>query len=107
MDCDTTVKPLYGHQEGAVVGYNPHKPGRPSHAYHRFQICAVRLVLDVAVRPGNQYSSKPSDPHLWALLDALPRACWPHLVGGDKDWGNEPNMARCAQDGMADLFKLA
>jgi hypothetical protein len=30
LDCDTTVKPLYGHQEGAEVGYNPHKPGRPS-----------------------------------------------------------------------------
>jgi hypothetical protein len=23
LDIDTTVKPLYGHQEGAVVGYNP------------------------------------------------------------------------------------
>lgn len=23
LDCDTTIKPLYGHQEGAVVGYNP------------------------------------------------------------------------------------
>ena len=27
LDIDTTVKPLYGHQEGAVVGYNPKKPG--------------------------------------------------------------------------------
>jgi hypothetical protein len=103
---DTTVKPLYGHQEGAVVGYNPHKPGRPSHAYHTFQICGVRLVLDVAVRPGNQYSSKHSEPHLWGLLDALPRARWPRLVRGDKDWGNERNMARCEQEGMPYLFKL-
>lgn len=31
MDIDTTVKVLYGKQEGAVVGYNPKKPGRPSH----------------------------------------------------------------------------
>lgn len=38
LDVDTTVKPLYGHQEGAVVGYNPKKPGRPSHAYHTYQI---------------------------------------------------------------------
>ena len=30
LDTDTTVKPLYGHQQGAVVSYNPHKPGRPS-----------------------------------------------------------------------------
>ena len=34
LDVDTTVKPLYGRQEGAVVGYNPHKPGRPSHTFH-------------------------------------------------------------------------
>ncbi len=35
LDCDTTIKPLYGHQEGAVVGCNPKKPGRPSHAAMR------------------------------------------------------------------------
>lgn len=23
LDCDTTVKVLYGHQDGAVVNYNP------------------------------------------------------------------------------------
>ena len=33
LDTDTTIKPLYGHQEGAVLGYNPRKPGRPSDAY--------------------------------------------------------------------------
>src|SRR4029077_9768161 len=33
LDVDTTVKPLYGHQEGAVVGDNPKKPGRPWHTY--------------------------------------------------------------------------
>ena len=27
LDMDSTVKPLYGHQEGAVLGYNPKKPG--------------------------------------------------------------------------------
>ena len=34
LDVDTTVKPLYGHQQDAKVGYNPTKLGRPSHAYH-------------------------------------------------------------------------
>src|ERR1700720_306650 len=29
LDVDTTVKPLYGHQEGAVVGYNPRSRGGP------------------------------------------------------------------------------
>jgi len=31
---DSTVKPLYGHQEDAKRGYNPSQPGRPSHVYH-------------------------------------------------------------------------
>ena len=35
LDVDVTVKQLYGKQEGSVLGYNPTKPGRPSHAYHR------------------------------------------------------------------------
>ncbi|HYA80204.1 MAG TPA: hypothetical protein VED87_04650, partial [Methylocystis sp.] len=33
VDADTTIKPLYGHQEGAVLGYNPEKPERPSRCY--------------------------------------------------------------------------
>ena len=42
---DSTVKTLYGHQEGAEVGYNPHKPGRPSHAYHTYMLSSLRLIL--------------------------------------------------------------
>lgn len=36
LDTDNTVKCLYGKQEGAVVSYNPKKPGRPSHSYHSY-----------------------------------------------------------------------
>jgi hypothetical protein len=33
LDCDTTIKVSYGRQQaGAVVSYNPHKPGHPGHA---------------------------------------------------------------------------
>ena len=45
LDTDVTVNPLYGHQEGAVKGYNPHKPGRPSHTYHTDFRANLRLVL--------------------------------------------------------------
>ena len=71
LDIDTTVKPLYGHQEGAVVSYNPHKPGRPSHSYHCYMIGNLRLVLAVEVAPGNQHTSKHSSPRLWEYLDGL------------------------------------
>ena len=45
LDMDSTVKTLYAHQEGAEVGYNPHKPGRPSHAYHTYMLSSLRLIL--------------------------------------------------------------
>ena len=54
LDIDVTVKPIYGKQEGAVLGYNPAKPGRPSHAYHSFWVGHLRLCLGVQVRPGNE-----------------------------------------------------
>ena len=68
LDMDPTVKPLYGHQEGAVFGYNPQKPGRPSHCYHAFCIAKLRLVLGVVVHAGNEtagvYSAEMLDRFL-------------------------------------------
>jgi hypothetical protein len=106
LDADVTVKPLYGHQEGAVKGYNPHKPGRPSHTYHTYSVAGLRLILDVEVLDGNQTASKYSAPGLWELLARLPRAHWPLCIRGDRDWGTQANMARAEQEGIAYLFKL-
>ena len=106
LDVDVTVKPLYGHQEGAVKGYNPHKPGRPSHTYHTYFLSSLRLILDVEVKAGNQTASKYSSPGLWELLGRLPRAHWPALIRGDRDWGTQANMARAEQEGVPYLFKL-
>lgn len=47
LDSEVMVKPLYGCQEGAKKGYNPHKPGRSSHPYHIYFIANLRLILDV------------------------------------------------------------
>ncbi len=76
-DVDTTVKPLCGHQEAAKVGYNPQKPGRPSHAYHSYFIANLRLVMEVAVQAGNQTAASYAQPGLWELLDGLPKQSQP------------------------------
>ena len=106
LDVDTTVKPLYGHQQGAVVGYNPTKPGRPSHTYHSYILANLRLILDVEVQSGNQHAAKHSAPGLWALLDRLGSQCAPWLLRGDKDWGNEGVISEAERRGQAYLFKL-
>ena len=82
LDCDTTIKVLYGHQAGAVLGYNPQKPGRPSHCIHTYWIANVRLALDAEVQPGNTTAAKYSLPRLIELLHTLPPEQRPRLVRG-------------------------
>jgi hypothetical protein len=106
LDADTTVKTVYGQQEGAEVGYNPHKPGRPSHTYHTYMIANLRLILEVEVQSGKQVASKYSAPGLWELLKRLPCEHWPSLIRGDRDWGTEANMRQAEQMDVPYLFKL-
>jgi Transposase DDE domain group 1 len=106
LDMDTTVKPLYGHQEDAKRGYNPSKPGRPSHAYHTSFIGRLRIVLDVEVQAGNQTASSYAQPELWELLDGLPEPSRPAFLRGDCAWGTERAMDGAARRGIPYLFKL-
>ena len=106
LDIDTTVKPLYGRQEGAVVGYNPRKPGRPSHCYHTYSMAGTRLVFDVDVCAGDEHASNHAAPAPWALLDRIVRDCWPTLLRGDKSFGNEKIMREAELRELAYLFKL-
>ena len=106
LDIDTTVKPLYGHQEGAVVGFNPRKPGRPSHVYHTYLMANTRLVLDVEVQAGNRTASKYSRPGLFAFLDSLDRSLWPEFLRGDCGFGNEDTIRESEERGLPYLFKL-
>lgn len=106
LDMDATVKPLYGKQEQAVRGYNPTKPGRPSHVYHCYFLAATRLVLEVEVQSGNQTASQYAQPGLWAWLDRQPRSRWPRLLRGDVSWGTERMMQEAERRQLPYLFKL-
>ncbi|MBK6653097.1 hypothetical protein [Zoogloea sp.] len=82
LDCDVTVKPLYGHQDGLRSATTP-PPGRPVPS--TYWIANLRLVLDAQVQSGKEHAARHSLPHLRRLLDALPRrndhawsgATWP------------------------------
>ena len=106
LDCDTTVKPLYGRQAGADVSYNPQKPGRPSQVVHTYWISPLRLVLDADVQGGKSHAAKHGLPRLCALLAGLTPAQRPALVRGDIAFGNEGVMAELETLGQAYLFKL-
>ena len=71
LDIDSTVETLYGRQEGAEIGPNPHKPGRPS--YHPL-IARDRvsdLIVHHVLRPGNAGTATDIVPFLHKTLDIV------------------------------------
>ena len=105
LDMDATIKPLYGRQEGAEVGYNPHKPGRPSHVLHTFWVGNLRLVLDAVLSSGKQHTSGHAKAAMARLLDELGDKA-PALVRGDCGYGNEDIIDVCEQRGLHYLLRL-
>ena len=106
LDIDTTVKPLYGHQQGAQIGYNPHKPGRPSHVAHSYFVANLRISLGVELRPGKEHAAAQGLPGLWQMLEALPRTSWPTFARGDCGYGSEKVMVEFESRQLPYLFKL-
>lgn len=106
LDMDTTIKPLYGNQEGADISYNPQKPGRPCHVIHTYAIGKTRVVLDGELLPGKQFQSKYTLPVLWNLLDSIPKENWPELVRGDAIFGNENVLSAMEEKELQYLFKV-
>ncbi len=106
LDIDTTIKPLYGRQEGAAVSYNPKKPGRPSHSYHTYLMAGLRMVLGVEVKAGDEHSGCHSLPGLLKLLDSLPVERRPKIVRGDCGFGSDGIMRELETRSQPYLFKL-
>ena len=106
LDVDTTVKPLYGKQQGAVISYNPKKPGRPSHTYHTYLMAGLRLVVGAEVRAGDQHHGSHSLPGLLKILDGLAIERRPKIVRGDCGLGANGIMTALEDRGQAYLFKL-
>lgn len=70
LDFDSTVKVRKGNQDGAVKGYNPKRPGRPSHHPLLAFVSDVRMIANYWLRPGN---TSASANYLAFLEDTLSR----------------------------------
>lgn len=106
LDVDTTIKPLYGKQEGAVGGFKPTNPGRPSHTYHPYLVAGLRLVLDAEVLAGNRSHSNYALPGLLRLLATFSPAQRPYLVRGDGGFGTDRSMRELEDRHQYYLFNL-
>lgn len=92
-DWDSTVNTRYGRQEDVAVGYNPHKPGRPSHHPLVCIIAGTRLALHMTWRKGNTVSAtawQDAMEEVWSRPQAQHRI---KLNRGDIGFGQEKIMA--------------
>ena len=84
IDLDLTTATVYGKQEGAEIGYNPHKRGRPC-----FQILAAFIAkggdwIKAELRPGNTHCTTDFKGFFESVLAVLPSNYKPTFVRIDK-----------------------
>lgn len=73
FDLDTTVLTVYGRQEGAAIGFNPHKHGRPSYMP---LLCFEGISRDAfsgSYHPGNTNPSAIVRPMLEDIFGKIPK----------------------------------
>jgi len=72
LDVDSTILCRYGAQEGSLKGYNPKKPGRPSHHPLVAFLAEGRRLLWATLRSGNSGSANGCVEFLKQALMVLP-----------------------------------
>jgi hypothetical protein len=71
LEIDSTVETLYGDQEGAEIGPNSHKPGRPSYHPLLARDRLTDLVVHHVLRPGDVGTATDINRFLHQTLDLV------------------------------------
>lgn len=77
LDIDTTVEPLFGHQEGALPGPNPRYHGRPSYHPIVCRVAQTRTCLGALLRPGNTALGADDANYFGVLVNRVKQALRP------------------------------
>ncbi len=80
VDIDTTVMPLFGHQEGALPGSNPRYHGRPSHHPILARIAETDTVFGARLRPGDTGLGETDVEDVEQWLDRVREAAGPKAL---------------------------
>jgi len=108
LDFDSSVETVYGHQEGAAVGYNPARPGRSSFHPQRCFDGLTRSLIEVELRPGNTVSSTGLRETATRILNrAVVAKRRITLVRGDCGYGIEEFMALLEERKLPYVLKVA
>lgn len=99
IDLDSTVCTVYGHQEGAVKGYNPTHRGKKSyHPLFGFENRSGTSLFGV-LRKGNAYTSDGSVDYLKSFFEQYPKEDYKIKFRGDSGFYNKEIVAIIEENG--------
>ncbi|MEO8351385.1 MAG: hypothetical protein ABI680_06610 [Chthoniobacteraceae bacterium] len=106
LDVDTTIKPIYGHQDAAKKGYNPDPAGTPEFGLSQLLHWHAAGVPGRGSRIGrpSRGQARPRGPVAHHRGAAIERR--PECLRGDLAYGEEKLMSQCEERGQQYLFKL-
>lgn len=94
LDLDSSVMERYGHQEGALLGYNSKKHRRPTHHPLIATLGDRPWVLHAWLRSGNTSSARGADAFLDETLALLPKDVKIPFLRADSGYGIEPFLTK-------------
>lgn len=98
LDMDSTVCTIYGHQEGAVKGYNPHASGKRSyHPLFCFENTSGTSLYGL-LRHGNAYTSDGILEYLHKFFERYPSTRYNIEVRGDSGFYDKDIVALLSQN---------
>jgi len=100
LDIDSTVATVYGKQEGAEVGYNPKKRGRPSYSIKTAFIANNGDCVNLRLDGGKSHSKKGFKEFFQRTLSLLPSNYKVVFVRLDKGYFGENTFQYLEEEGI-------
>ena len=100
LDLDSTVFCRYGEQQGSLRGYNPKKPGRPSHHPLVAFLAEARRLLWATLRSGNTGSANGCVEFMRQALEVLPARHRIGLVRADAGFFEKRFLEHLEHEGL-------
>lgn len=106
LDMDSTVRGVFGNQQGAEKGYNPKKNGQKSYHPLLCFIAETRECLHNWFRCGSAYSANGSVEFMKECFKRLPKRVWQIVVRADSAFFNGALLDLLEQKGCQYIIKV-
>ena len=106
IDLDSSVRTVYGNQEGAKKGFNEKKKGARSYHPLLAFLNSTRECLLSWLRPGNTYTANGADEFFSQLMEMIHPDIRNLLLRADSGFFSEKLIDRAEQKGVNYLIKV-